>query len=153
MPQISHEDLFGSVDLSTITPDIFVPDASSGDGIIRTHEQCCEWARKLACTCKYAEPDELFIDIDTDRQFALFDAQVKLLKKHFWFKSVTTTPSKQGLPHRHIVVKMARAYDLMTRIALQACLGSDPMRELLSAKRAHEGEDNVVIFFEKEQNA
>jgi hypothetical protein len=40
---------------------------------------------------------------------------------------------------------------LFVDIALQACLGSDLTRELLSVKRAGDGEENVVVFFEKKE--
>lgn len=36
---------------------------------------------------------------------------------------------------------------------LQAVLGSDLKRELISWKRAQEGEKNVVIFFERKKDA
>jgi hypothetical protein len=143
------EDVFGAFDPNTSTAEGPVNDVSSGDGIIRTTEQMQEWAERLHCKWIEAADNQLFIDIDTDLQFSVFETQVKLLKKHFYFKSVTVSPSKQGLPHRHIVIEMAHMYPLLTRIALQACLGSDPARELISIKRAIDGESNVVIFFEK----
>ena len=72
-----------------------------------------------------------------------------LLKKHFWFTGETTTPSGSGLPHRHVIITLGKPMDLLARIALQACMGSDPTRELLSVRRALDKEENVVIFFEK----
>jgi hypothetical protein len=143
------EDVFGTFDPNLSTADGVVNDASSGDGIIRTSEQMQEWATRLHCRWIEAADNQLFIDIDTDLQFAVFETQVKLFKKHFYFKSVTVSPSKQGLPHRHVIIEMGANYPLLTRIAFQACLGSDPARELLSVKRAIDGESNVVVFFEK----
>lgn len=128
-----------------------VPDASSGDGILRTYEQCQKWAETLKCGLLIANDKQLFVDLDTEEQYTQFKFQIKLLKKHFWFSGWTEAPSMSGLPHRHIVVTMHDAYPVMTRIALQACLGSDPTRELLSVRRAHNNEDNVVIFFEKKK--
>ncbi len=139
------EDLFGSVDLAALP---LVPDASSGDGIIRTSEQCREWAETLNCDLREAKANELFVDIDSEHQFGIFCVNVAVLKKHWKVVTWISSPSKQGLPHRHVVVRMAEDLDLLTRIALQAALGSDPMRELLSIRRALNGEENVVIFFE-----
>lgn len=127
-----------------------VPDASSGDGILRTKEQCAAWAQSVGCICVEASDKELFVDLDSDEQFKKFNEQIGLLKKHFYFLSVDIQPSKSGLPHRHVKIQMAQAYPLLVRIALQACLGSDLTRELLSVRRALDLEDNVVIFFEKE---
>lgn len=146
---ISYEDIFGKPDEKAM--DAGVPDVSSGDGILRTWEQCQEWAEKIGCDIVEAKANQLFIDIDTEAQFAQFEFQ--LLKEHFYFTKITITPSKQGLPRRHIVIEMGKEYPLITRIALQAILGSDPTRELISIKRALEDESNVVIFFEKKATA
>jgi len=128
-----------------------IPDASSGDGIIRTTEQCAEWAEKLGCTLRVAAEDELFIDIDTEEQFQRYLLVRPLMFAHFGiqFKDWVITPSKEGLPHRHVTVKLKTPLPLLARVALQAALGSDPLREFLSVRRALNGEDNVVIFFEK----
>lgn len=128
----------------------WVPDASSDDGKIRDNKQCAEWANKLGCDVVMAADNQLFIDIDTEEQFEIYKKQIRLLRRHFYkILSVTVCPSKTGLPHRHITVTLDRKYPEMTRIALQAALGSDPTRELISIKRSLGGQDNVVVFFEK----
>jgi hypothetical protein len=143
----TYEDLFGKVDLQAGIEGA-VPAASSGDGVLRTIEQCEEWAEKFSCNLRSAGDNQLFVDIDTEAAWALFNYQLKLLEKHLPFRSWTVSASKQGLPHRHVVIDLAIDYPLLARIALQACLGSDPTRELLSIRRAMDGEENVVIFFE-----
>jgi len=148
VPEMPFVDLFGKFDESQVM--VGIPDASSGDGIIRTSDRCLEWAQSIGCTLKVALPNQLFVDLDTEAQWNLFQYQIGLLKKHFYFRSWTVTPSKQGLPHRHVIVEMGMDYPLVTRIALQSVLGSDPTRELLSIRRALDEEENVVIFFEKE---
>jgi hypothetical protein len=154
MPEIRpFDELFGTFDESTIMGGFVVPDASSGEGILRSSQQCKEWADHLKCDVIEATDKQLFVDLDTETQFKLFEFQIKLLKKHFYFLSYRVEPSKQGLPHRHVTVELADPYPLMTRIALQACLGSDPARELLSVRRAMDQEDNVVIFFEKKKES
>ena len=148
---VPFDELFGDFDPKQCKAN--VPDASSGDGILRTTKQMKEWADKLGCDVREAKDNELFVDLDTERQFEVFKFQIKLLKKHFYFKIADITPSKQGLPHRHVVIELAHPLPLLARIALQACLGSDPTRELLSVKRAidvKEGvEEQIVVFFEK----
>jgi hypothetical protein len=52
-----------------------------------------------------------------------------------------------------VVVELGREYPEIVRIAMQACLGSDPTRELLSVRRSRDEEENVVIFFEKRRQA
>ncbi len=126
-----------------------VPDVSSGDGIVRTFEQCTKWAEKENCTLRVASEDELFIDIDTEEQYSIFCKMAGWYdSQHIIFYKWKVTPSKGGLPHRHIVVKLRQPASLLERVAMQATLGSDPMREAISIKRAKDGEENVVIFFE-----
>lgn len=137
------------IDDLLMTSEVYVPDASSGDGIIRTSEQCQEWAENLGCICIEATDKQLFIDIDTPEQFDQFMKGMYVLRNQQIVGKYTATPSKSGFPHAHMVVNLMEPQTLMTRIALQAALGSDPMREALSIKRALDKEDNVVIFFEK----
>jgi hypothetical protein len=77
------QEVFGTVDQQVGVEPPPVPDACSGDGISRTFEQCSEWAEKLNCELRIAKPDQLLIDIDTDLQFAVFEHQIKLLRKIF----------------------------------------------------------------------
>ncbi len=130
--------------------EIYVPDASSGDGFLRTNEQMEEWAKILNCYVLKPTNKQLFIDIDTDEQFEQFKKTLHVLRNHYvCHREFEIAPSKSGLPHRHVIVNLYQAQPLMVRIALQAALGSDPMREVLSIKRALDEEENVVIFFEK----
>jgi hypothetical protein len=147
---LSIEKLFGKSDQQWGIEGV-IPDASSGEGVMRSFEQCQEWAEKFKCELKTATDKQLFVDLDTEVQWQIFQHQIKLLKKHFYFVGWKVLPSKQGLPHRHVTVEMVNPYDLITRIALQACLGSDPTRELLSIRRAMNQEENVVIFFEPKE--
>lgn len=146
-PSRPFEDIFGSVDMPAINSG--VPDVSSGDGVIRTYTQCCEWADKINCEVLVANDNQLFVDIDTEYQYETFKQQMRKFKYKFTCLDWKITPSKQGLPHRHVVVTLDRNYPLITRIAMQSCLGSDPMRELISLYRAERGDDNVVLLFEK----
>ena len=146
-PSSTFEDVFGSPDMSAINSG--VPDVSSGDGVIRTYTQCCEWADKIDCNVLVAKDNQLFIDIDTEYQYEIFKQQMRRFKYKFTCRDLKITPSRQGLPHRHIVVLLDRNYPLITRIAMQSCLGSDPIRELISLYRAEKGDDNVVLLFEK----
>jgi hypothetical protein len=142
--EIPFDDLFGTIDQT-----VGCPDASSGDGIMRTNEQMKEFADQCGCTYREAKDNELFIDLDTEHAYRLYKMVLPLLAKHFPFKDQKITPSKQGLPHRHVVITLSQDYSVITRIGLQASLGSDPLRELLSLRRVENGEENVVVFFEK----
>lgn len=92
--------------------------------------------------------NELYIDIDNDTQYSQFKRAFNLLKKHTPSVTYIDTPSYSHLPHRHIVVTLPFKVGYFARIALQASLGSDSFRELLSVMRALQGE-RPTLFRER----
>lgn len=60
---------------------------------------------------------------------------------------VTQVPSKT-VGHWHITVMLKDELPLTERLFLQVCLGSDPMRELLSWSRARRHDPVPVLFIE-----
>lgn len=98
-------------------------------------------------------PDDytLQLDIDNEEDYAVFRSQLSLLNIKFPMKGsvVKDTPSKGGLPKRHITVKFDRKLSLWQKIAFQACLGSDRKRELLNAARVEAEVEDPIAFFEK----
>lgn len=104
------------------------------------------------------EEDELFLDLDTEEQYAQFGVQVAMLNRLLaqaapeapaFFVLAEERPSRRGLPHRHVVVRCAR--DLQSpleRVLLQAVLGSDPKREALDWVRIVTGSHTPSVFFE-----
>lgn len=103
------------------------------------------------------KPNELQIDIDTDEQFAIFTRASESMAKNWWIDSglplVETHPSKSGLPCRHVTITLPFDVTPWQRIALQASLGSDPMRELLSSIRLMKGDVAPTLFVEQQQHA
>lgn len=102
----------------------------------------------------YPEANELLIDIDTTDQYNTFLQQLEILERNIVGldrELIKCWASKSGLPACHISVRLP--FDLVTpamRIAFQAALGSDPMRELLSLVRLKNGDDFPTILVEKE---
>lgn len=99
------------------------------------------------------EPDvnELFVDIDSEAAFTLLNAQVALLTRTgVPLEIQLVTPSKSGLPNRHVYLICPGDFlNPYKRIALQALLGSDPHREALSLARLEaRTERPATIFFE-----
>ena len=89
--------------------------------------------------------DELFIDIDNEQGYRVFTHLVALLPT---VDSWEGKPSKSGLPHRHIVVKLKTQVSNLERIALQAILGSDRKHELLSYLANAAGNPFPSVLFE-----
>lgn len=131
-----------------------IPEVWSGDGDVRTNEQMLEWAKQCGCVFEEADEMTLFIDVDSKDQLKVFWENLPLADKLFDIDKrrhkIRITDSKSGGDHKHIRIALPRLFSPTERILLQACLGSDLKRELISLKRVQNGEQNVVVFFEKE---
>lgn len=93
---------------------------------------------------------ELLIDIDSCEGKATFEKNFKILDQYFLGMVVKREPSRSGDDcHEHITVGLPLAVSPIERIALQAALGSDPTRELLSYGRYIDGDPHPTLFFEK----
>jgi|SRR6185312_8516346 len=91
---------------------------------------------------------ELFLDIDSAEAWEFFLERVAKLREHVPLTYVVR-PSPSGKPGRqHVVVTLERAVSPIERIALQAVLGSDLMRELLSYIRYARNDEAPTLFFE-----
>jgi hypothetical protein len=104
-------------------------------------------------TVRYPEPNELFIDIDTVEQYAQHLNLLTIFTNHEEIEGTIASVSPSGKPGRfHVVVRLKRpVVDETERVMLQALLGSDTKRELLSWRRIDDGaEDKAIsVFFEK----
>ena len=107
-------------------------------------------ARKLGRKVVLPGPRDLFVDIDTEADYLWLKAQLNTLAAlPFGIRIMRELPSKSGLPRRHVYLKTTRVLTPVERIALQACLGSDRKRELLSMMRVYlETKRPATIFFE-----
>lgn len=124
-------------------------------GFLRqTLEEAVVIAAAKGCVVRIPGPRELFIDIDSEEASERFDGLLKAFPPGL-VELVKTTTSPSGRPgHEHIVVTLSRdVRDDRERVLLQAVLGSDTMRELLSWRRIENGSDSasVSIFFEKSE--
>lgn len=96
--------------------------------------------------------NELQIDIDNGLHYATFLRNLESLARNMedadeWL--IEMHPSKSGPPRRHITIQLPGTVTPWQRIALQAALGSDPMRELLSSIRLMRGDVHPTLFVEK----
>jgi hypothetical protein len=107
----------------------------------------------LGDTVHRPENNELFIDIDDSSRIPQFIGRFGVLSYAFeCVGEVTAHIRKSKTPgHYHIVVKLPVNIKPGVRIAMQALLGSDPMREMIYAIRLANGcEGNNVLFFADE---
>jgi hypothetical protein len=77
-----------------------------------------------------------------------FDRGMDVMIKHFNAQVIKSTPSRSGLPKRHLIVRLNRPVSNAERIALQAALGSDPVREILGIVRVQHNDPHPTLFLE-----
>jgi len=92
---------------------------------------------------------ELILDIDADR--SVNETVLGLLREHFGDAPSLTTISKHG--NIHIYIALPEAYCTEARIAMQAALGSDAKREMLSILSAPYTPHPTVLFETKAMKA
>lgn len=97
----------------------------------------------------YPKDNELQIDIDNDVHYEAFLRSWAIFGRDIPEAWLEEHPSKSGLPRRHITVSLPFNIDAWQRIAFQGALGSDPVRELLSAMRLHRGSVPATLFCER----
>jgi hypothetical protein len=95
------------------------------------------------------EPNELQIDIDNQAHRDAFNRSFEILSREIGGEiTVTETVSKSGTG-AHIRITLPFALDVWQRIAWQAALGSDPVREVLSCLRAMRKDAHPTLMAEK----
>jgi len=102
----------------------------------------------------YPEANQVQIDIDSEEAYNLFFRTMGTLggycrSEYGNAPGIKESPSKSGLPNRHITVTLPfKIKDDLERIALQAVLGSDPVRELMGILRVYLGVENPSLLVE-----
>lgn len=87
----------------------------------------------------------LLLDIDTLPALAQFERVLPKVKENFGVANVERWTSKSG--NAHIKIILSEPFPVTVRLALQAALGSDGVRELLSLKRLMNGCDEPSYLF------
>jgi hypothetical protein len=96
-------------------------------------------------TTIHSDPTLLLVDLD--RESPRFSEMFRMIDELYGIQWVESWYSKSGAPNRHVLIGMTETLTIPERIALQAILGSDAKREILSLKR-HADVDNPVILFQ-----
>ena len=116
-------------------------------------QRAIDEAKKLNLDVVFPADNQLQLDIDNDESMAQFE-KLRDVIEHYWgIGNVETHPSKSGLPKRHVTVTMQSKLDVLDRILIQACLGSDRTRELLSYLQVRNGDKHPVLFLELKSEA
>jgi hypothetical protein len=113
-----------------------------------------EAAKKQGLKVVPAQADELQIDIDNKESHERFYSMLGMLMSFFPDITWEEKKSKSESPFRlHITVNLGHKISNVERVLLQAIMGSDPKRELLSYIRLLRGIEPATLFFEKDEDA
>jgi hypothetical protein len=94
-------------------------------------------------------PTTLLLDLDTPEALAQFERVLPKIHDNFGVTGVQTWRSKSGNTHKVVALACALTADI--RVALQASLGSDGVKEALSVQRFLNGcEEPSVLFRPKD---
>jgi hypothetical protein len=87
----------------------------------------------------------LLLDIDNEAALAQYGRVLPIVAEHFGAAEVERWPSKSG--NTHIRLALAYPQPWALRYALEACLGSDGMRNSLACVQMNNGCDEASILF------
>lgn len=111
-----------------------------------------EIAKEKGLSVVYPKKNQLFIDIDSREGMAVFETSMEILQDRMpgLVVHTKTLPSASGGAHFHITVTLSRPVrSEQERLLLQAVLGSDGTRGLLSYIFLSGGRARPTCFFEK----
>lgn len=98
----------------------------------------------------YPKANELQLDIDNKEAYDYFHQNKWILEQWFGIRAITERVSKSGGDKKHITVQLGVVLTTVTRILLQAVMGSDKKRELLSFVMYAKGnEKKPTLLLEK----
>jgi hypothetical protein len=89
----------------------------------------------------------LLLDIDSDTLPDGFMRWLTLLEEQVGVVTYEVFVSKSG--NRHVIITMKQPMDIIERIAWQAILGSDPVREACHLGSVKRNEQNPILLFQR----
>lgn len=101
----------------------------------------------------FPEANQLQLDIDNNHAFAIYQELLPIVEKYYGVVTVKVTPSRSGGEKRHVTLTLLAPLNPFERIALQACLGSDRVREILGVVQAMNGDPHPTLFLERKPDA
>jgi hypothetical protein len=111
-------------------------------------QEAFDKAKALGFEVVVPKPNQLQLDIDNVESENFFYKQFDILNKYLPVFKTESAPSKSGGEKKHITVTLFRDVTPLERVGLQAMLGSDRKRELLSFIRVLNQDEDPTVFFE-----
>lgn len=92
------------------------------------------------------DPHKILLDLDTEEAAGQYKRYLPLARRLFNVEEFDLWTSKSGFG-THVILHTPEKLDAVTRLTIQACLGSDPARELLGLMRVRNGEKEPSLLF------
>lgn len=134
--------------------ELIARNAKEGDGYTEfDRSDTLTFAEKNGLVVAIPDRDELQLDIDSQEAYERFQKMMESLQIFTSKRAIVVWdgPSKSGLPKRHIVIKLPWRLTMPIRIALQASMGSDGIRELNNIRRVMNQDIYPIALFEKKE--
>lgn len=109
-------------------------------------EEVVQAAIEAGYTVYRSTPDILLLDLDSPTAEKIYLDHMPIVQVMYGAMEIERWKSKGG-ENLHVVVKLNVELEIVTRLALQTMLGSDPLKELLSLKRVKEGQNEPCLLF------
>jgi hypothetical protein len=128
----------GNEDTTDLDEQVYVGETIEDAGLIAESENC---------NLIVAKPNELLLDYDQAEMPIEYYRMLPLVKKLFGVAGIERWSSRGGNCHVRIRLWVSKL-DWGQRIALQAAMGSDPVKEMIALSRGHFKirEEPVVLF-------
>jgi hypothetical protein len=111
----------------------------------KTSEDAAKHAESCGFEVYRGDEKTLLLDIDTGPAFRQFEINRDLVDKLVGIEDYNVWNSQSGT--HHVLLKLKKPLSIELRLFIQACLGSDVQRELLTYKRILAGEKEPVMLF------
>ena len=92
----------------------------------------------------YADDNTLLLDLDTEEQEKWYYDNIKTFEKNFPVEKTEEWVSKSG--NKHIAITLKNPTPIELRIAMQAILGSDPIRNICEIKLSQIKANPIALF-------
>lgn len=121
---------------------------------VNTPESAERGAENRNCTIEWSNDNVLQLDLDGDEQFRRFRTLYDVLMEHGVIPGMGMFHKRYSRSgkHYHVTIPLAVPQPIEQRILLQALLGSDQMRELLSYIGLKQGVENPVLLYRPKED-
>ena len=122
---------------------------SEQEGFDRSSKVAYDMAEANGLLVVVPLPNQIQIDIDSDADYAVYTSNYPTVARIRTITAQSCQPSRNKIEGKHITLTFEETLTPIERIAFQAILGSDRIREALSLERIYNNDPTPTLFLEK----